>query len=172
MAFGINLLKWIRKIRLPTLKENLISYKYSSFMNIEQFYFRYLEFTESYMVEYCLKRPTHLLDGNELQVTKSWTSIWWNWDTRSWNWSWSISELNDKFLFYVLCICCMHLVKYHWKSIKLIVVLSSFSGCCSNSSNLLTSFVNYSRHTSGSNIIGSKTHLVSRMSLVINYLIC
>jgi len=33
--------------------------------------FGYLEFTESYMVEYCLKRPTHLLDGNELQVTKA-----------------------------------------------------------------------------------------------------
>ena len=33
--------------------------------------FRYIEFTESYMVEYCLKRPSHIVDGNELQVTKA-----------------------------------------------------------------------------------------------------
>jgi len=31
----------------------------------------YIEFTESYMVEYCLKRPSHIVDGNELQVTKA-----------------------------------------------------------------------------------------------------
>ena len=32
---------------------------------------RHIEFTESYMVEYCMKRPSHQIDGTELIVTRA-----------------------------------------------------------------------------------------------------
>merc|ERR1719232_661018 len=33
--------------------------------------FGHIEFTESYMVEYCMKRPSHQIDGTELIVTRA-----------------------------------------------------------------------------------------------------
>ena len=33
--------------------------------------FSHIDFTESYMVEYCLRRPSHQIDGNSVSVSKA-----------------------------------------------------------------------------------------------------
>ena len=33
--------------------------------------FSHVDFTESYMVEYCLRRPSHQIDGKNVSVTKA-----------------------------------------------------------------------------------------------------
>ena len=43
----------------------------SEFIILFLFYFSTLDFTESYMVDYCLKRPSHQVDGKVLTVTRA-----------------------------------------------------------------------------------------------------
>ena len=46
-----------------------------STMNMNRSYysnnFSHIDFTESYMVEYCLRRPSHQIDGKNVSVTKA-----------------------------------------------------------------------------------------------------
>ena len=43
----------------------------AEFITLFLFYFSTLDFTESYMVDYCLKRPSHQVDGKVLTVTRA-----------------------------------------------------------------------------------------------------
>ena len=47
---------------------NCLSLDLSEYFN---HFIRHIDFTESYMVEYCLRRPSHQIDGKNVTVSKA-----------------------------------------------------------------------------------------------------
>ena len=47
---------------------NCLSFDLSEYFN---HFIRHIDFTESYMVEYCLRRPSHQIDGKNVTVSKA-----------------------------------------------------------------------------------------------------